>query len=341
MNKYNPLWGDKPYYSVNEYCKHRYHEKLYKIAIDAGFTCPNRDGTLDTRGCIFCSAGGSGDFAVKMFDKKDMMQVHAASYDTASVKSVTEQIQEGLSLFKVKQVGTRFIAYFQAYTNTYAPVEHLRNLYTQALSHPDIAGISIATRPDCLPKECLDLLVDLQTQFPDKFIWVELGLQTIHEKTASFIRRGYPLSCFHEAVSALHKLEIPVIVHLILGLPGESLEDMLASVKHLNALPVWGIKLQLLHILEHTDLADFYKNSLNETGSGITCSFTKKEDYIQALIACIGYLRPDIVIHRVTGDAPRNLLLAPTWSSNKRDVLNTLHHTMKELAAYQGMYYVN
>ena len=333
MNKYNPLWGDKPYYSVNEYCKHRYHEKLYKIAIDAGFTCPNRDGTLDTRGCIFCSAGGSGDFAVKMFDKKDMMQVHAASYDTASVKSVTEQIQEGLSLFKVKQVGTRFIAYFQAYTNTYAPVDHLRALYTQALSHPDIAGISIATRPDCLPKECLDLLVDLQTQFPDKFIWVELGLQTMHEATAEFIRRGYPLSVFEKAMDELTKRNIPVIVHVILGLPGETPDMQYATISYLNRLHPFGIKLQLLHILKGTDLADYYIDSVDDFKA------LDKQEYLDLLIGCIERLSPDIVIHRVTGDGPKDLLIAPTWSLNKRDVLNSLHKQMREQNAFQGKLY--
>ncbi len=333
MNKYNPIWGDKPYYSVNEYCKHRYHEKLYKIAIDAGFTCPNRDGTLDTRGCIFCSAGGSGDFAVKMFDKKDMMQVHAASYDTASVKSVTEQIQEGLSLFKGKQVGTRFIAYFQAYTNTYAPVEHLRALYTQALSHPDIAGISIATRPDCLPKECLDLLTELQAQFPDKFIWVELGLQTMHEDTATFFRRGYPLSVFEKAMDDLTKRNIPVIVHMILGLPGETPDMQYATISYLNRLHPFGIKLQLLHILKGTDLADYYIDSVNDFKA------LDKQEYLDLLIGCIERLSPDIVIHRVTGDGPKDLLIAPTWSLNKRDVLNSLHKQMREQNAFQGKLY--
>ena len=329
---YNPLWGDKPYYSVNEYCKHTYHEKLYKIAIDAGFTCPNRDGTLDTHGCIFCSAGGSGDFAVKMFDKKDMMQVHAASYDTASVKSVTEQIQEGLSLFKVKQVGTRFIAYFQAYTNTYAPVEHLRNLYTQALSQPDIAGISIATRPDCLPEECLDLLVDLQTQFPDKFIWVELGLQTMHEATATFIRRGYPLSVFEKAMDELTNRNIPVIVHIILGLPGETTDMVLKTIQYLNQLPIFGIKLQLLHVLKDTDLATDYLAEKFKTLS--------KEDYMSLLILCLRNLSPDIVIHRLTGDGPKDLLIAPKWSLYKRDFFNALHRHLKQTGEYQGQDFI-
>lgn len=333
MNKYNPLWGDKPYYSVNEYCKHRYHEKLYKIAIDAGFTCPNRDGTLDTRGCIFCSAGGSGDFAVKMFNQSDGLQVHATSYVVTSAKSVTEQIQEGLSLFKGKRMGTRFIAYFQAYTNTYAPVEHLRALYTQALSHPDIAGISIATRPDCLPEECLDLLADLQAQFPYKFIWVELGLQTMHEATAKFIRRGYSLSVFEEAMDELTKHNIPVIVHVILGLPGETTDMQYATISYLNQLRPFGIKLQLLHILKGTDLANYYADSSNGFKA------LDKQEYLDLLIGCMERLSPDIVIHRVTGDGPKSLLIAPTWSLNKRDVLNSLHKQMRERNSYQGKLY--
>lgn len=330
---YNPLWGDKPYYSLNEYCKHTYHEKLYKIAIDAGFTCPNRDGTLDTRGCIFCSAGGSGDFAVKMFNKADTAQVHATSYVAPSAKSVTEQIQEGLSLFRGKQVGTRFIAYFQAYTNTYAPVEHLRKLYTQALSHPNIAGISIATRPDCLPEECLDLLTDLQAQFSDRFVWVELGLQTMHESTAKFIRRGYPLSVFEKAMDGLNSHRIPVIVHVILGLPDETVDMQYATISYLNRLQPFGIKLQLLHILKGTDLADYYATSTGDFKA------LDKQEYLDLLIGCIERLSPDIVIHRVTGDGPKDLLIAPTWSLNKRDVLNSLHKQMRELNSYQGKMY--
>lgn len=333
MNEIQTLWGDKPYYSLNEYCKNKYHEKLYKIAIDAGFTCPNRDGTLHTRGCIFCSAGGSGDFAVKTYGEKNAMQVHAASYCDASVKSVSEQIKEGLSLFKEKRIGTRFIAYFQAYTNTYAPVDHLRTLYTQALSHPDIAGISIATRPDCLPEECLELLSELQVQFPDKFIWVELGLQTIHENTADFIRRGYPLSVFEDAMNQLTVRNIPVIVHVILGLPMETVDMQYATISYLNKWKPFGIKLQLLHILKETDLADYYANPSNHFNA------LTKQDYLDLLIGCIERLSPDIVIHRVTGDGPKDLLIAPTWSLNKRDVLNSLHKQMKEQGAYQGKLY--
>lgn len=310
----------KPYYSFNDYCHETYGEKLYKIALNAGFTCPNRDGTKDTRGCIFCSAGGSGDFATFL----------------SSAPEIRQALLAGRQRLSGKQVGSRFIAYFQAYTNTYAPISRLRELYTAALKEDFVAGISIATRPDCLCQEVLFLLDDLKKQYPDKFIWIELGLQTIHQQTADFIRRGYTLSCFEAAIAALHRLDIPVIVHLILGLPGESTTDMLASVRYLNTQPVWGVKLQLLHILQDTDLATLYEENPEHAGS-----FEKKEDYICTLIACIEHLRPDMVIHRVTGDAPRNLLLYPLWSSNKRDVLNTLHRTMKELQSYQGKYYLN
>lgn len=312
MNTQYPMWDDKPYYTLNAYCNRTFGEKLYKIALDAGFTCPNRDGTQGTLGCIFCSAGGSGDFAVK------------------TKGSIDEQIAEGLSLFRVKKIGTRYIAYFQAYTNTYAPVSYLEKIYMEALEHADIAGISIATRPDCLPEECLTLLSTLQSRYPDKFIWVELGLQTIHEQTADFIRRGYPLSVFEDSIKRLHARHIPVIVHVILGLPGENDEMQYQTIQYLNTLQPFGIKLQLLHILKGTDLADYYLGRSNDFNA------LTKEHYLQLLIGCIERLSPDIVLHRVTGDGPKDLLLAPTWSLNKRDVLNSLHKQMKEQHAYQG-----
>ena len=304
-------WHGKPYYSLNAYCRNVFHEKLYKIALDAGMTCPNRDGTLDTRGCIFCSAGGSGDFAV-----------------STAGRSVGEQLQTGLSLFHGKKTGSRFIAYFQSYTNTYAPPERLRALYHEALICEQVAGISIATRPDCLPGEVMTLLSELKREFPDKFIWMELGLQTIHEATASYIRRGYSLPCFDDAVRRLNDAGIPVITHLILGLPGETPEMVYQSIAHLNRLPVSGVKLQLLHVLRGTDLAaDYAAGKFN---------VLDMDAYIALLIGCIERLSPDIVIHRVTGDGPKLLLIAPTWSLNKRNVLNTLHREMKRLNAWQG-----
>ena len=306
-------WLDKPYYSLHAMLQERFHEKVYKLSLNGGMTCPNRDGTLGTRGCIFCSAGGSGDFAADR------------------LLSVTKQIEQQKALIAKKRPVHKFIAYFQAYTNTYGPADRLEELFSEALSEPDIAGISIATRPDCLPDEVISLLVRLKERFPGKFIWVELGLQTIHEKTASYIRRGYPLSRFDEAVKALRKADIPVIVHVILGLPGETREMMLQTIRHLNACGIWGIKLQLLHVLEGTDLAEDYRAGL--------FSVLSLEEYLSILCDCIAALSPDIVIHRLTGDGPKRLLIAPLWSADKRNVLNLLHRRLKQNAIRQGQCY--
>ena len=308
-------WHGKPYYSLDAYCKNTFHHKCYKIALNAHMTCPNRDGLLDTRGCIFCSAGGSGDFAVSM-DEGD----------------IDRQLQKGISLFGSKEHGNHFIAYFQAYTNTYAPVDYLENVYVQALDHPDVCGISIATRPDCLPDEVLILLSRLKNDYPDKFIWIELGLQTVLENTALWLRRGYPLSCFDEACRKLDQIGIPVIVHTILGLPGEDLAQALETIHYLNRIKPFGIKLQLLHILKGTDLALLY-----QTGQ---CKALTKEEYLHLVTECLCALSPDIVVHRVTGDGPKTLLIAPQWSANKRDVLNSLHQYMRMHQLYQGKKYL-
>ena len=288
-------WHGKRYYSLDAYLKNTYGKKLKKISIDAGFTCPNRDGTLDTRGCIFCSAGGSGDFASP---------------------ALPEHTSEP------------YIAYFQAYTGTYAPVSYLDRFYRNALENPMTAGISIATRPDCLPDETLFLLSALQKNYPDKFIWIELGLQTIHEQKAHYIRRGYSLDCFTRTVHRLNSEKIPVIVHVILGLPGETEEIILQTIDYLNTMPISGIKLQLLHVLKGTDLAQDYNNGL--------FSVLSMDEYLTLLIRCICRLSPDTVIHRVTGDGPKELLIAPLWSRNKKNVLNSLHHRMKLVNACQG-----
>ncbi len=241
------------------------------------------------------------------------------------------QLQKGLALLKGKTVGNHFIAYFQAYTNTYAPVDYLEQVYRAALNHPDICGISIATRPDCVPAEVLELLSQLQKEYSHKFIWIELGLQTIHDATATFIRRGYPLSCFEDCMERLHAVNIPVIVHVILGLPGENKKHMLQTVKYLNTCTPFGVKLQLLHVLKDTDLAWHYEKN--------TFAVLSKDEYLEILTDCLTHLSPDIVVHRVTGDGPKDLLLAPLWSCNKRDVLNSLHRKMREENLYQGKYY--
>lgn len=313
------VWRERPYYSLDAYCKNTFGYKLQKVAIDAGFTCPNRDGTLDTRGCIFCSAGGSGDFAVSMPDFSDLFSELTAP---ASDNHISTDKPDK-------------IAYFQAFTNTYAPVERLEYLYREALNNPNVAGISIATRPDCLPPDVIALLEKLHQEFflsPEKdfkkFIWIELGLQTIHEKTAAYIRRGYELAVFGNAVNALNAIGIPVITHVILGLPGETKADCVKTIHYLNQTGIFGIKLQLLHVLQNTDLyADYAMGKFN---------VLTKDDYIDMLVECVGHLSPDIVIHRLTGDGPKDILAAPDWSRNKKDVLNTFHHEMKVRNIWQG-----
>lgn len=303
-------WNGKPYHSFDYMLKERFSCKIYKTALNGGMTCPNRDGTLGERGCIFCSQGGSGDFAG---DRRG---------------SITEQINKQAEKLAQKRNASAFIAYFQAYTNTYAPVDYLRKIYTEAINHPQVAAVSIGTRPDCLGPDVLALLEELNQIKP---VWIELGLQTIHERTAAYIRRGYPLSCFEEAVKALRQRDLEVIVHTILGLPGESRQDILETMEYLNHRDIQGIKLQLLHVLKGTDLAlDYLEGRF---------SVYTMEEYLDVLIDCLEHLSPDIVIHRLTGDGPKDLLMAPLWSSKKRTVLNTLHHECKIRHAYQGRLY--
>lgn len=301
------FWGDKRYYSLDHHLKKNYGEKLYKLSLNGGMTCPNRDGTLGTRGCIFCSRGGSGDFAA---DKK---------------LPIRSQIENAKALVSKKHTGNSYIAYFQAYTNTYAPCSYLEKIFTEAIRHPDIKVLSIATRPDCLDSEILRLLGRLNQIKP---VWVELGLQTIHEDTARIIRRGYALSVFEEAVSGLREQDIDIIAHVILGLPGEDEKKMLHTIHYLNDKNIQGIKLQLLHILKDTDLASYYRQDPFHV-------FTMDE-YIKTVGTCIANLSPDTVIHRLTGDGPRSLLIAPLWSANKRQVLNCLHSYLKEQDIWQG-----
>ncbi len=289
------------YYSLSQYLKDTFGEKVYKIALDGGFTCPNRDGTLDTRGCIFCSGMGSGDFAESRLD------------------SITEQIEKGKHRLAGKITGGKYIAYFQAFTNTYGPVEELRARYMEAISHPDIVAVSIATRPDCLSEEVITLLQELNEKKP---IWVELGLQTIHEKTAEYIRRGYLLSVYDDAVERLRHIGVSVIVHVILGLPGESREEMIETVRYVGDSHVDGIKLQLLHVIKGTDLEKEYQKGKFEV--------MEMEEYTDLVADCIAVLPKDIVIHRMTGDGDKKTLVAPLWSGDKKKVLNLLNRKIAE-----------
>lgn len=305
------MWENKRYHSLDYELKKIFGQKIYKLSLNGGMSCPNRDGTLDTRGCIFCSEGGSGDFAA------------------ASNLTITQQIEEAKKLVASKITNTeeaKYIAYFQAYTNTYAPASYLRSIFTEAIHHPDIVLLSIATRPDCLEEDVLGLLCELNKVKP---VWIELGLQTIHASSAQFIRRGYPLTVFEKKVRQLHELGIPVIVHTILGLPKETKHDMLKTMEYISMLPIQGIKLQLLHILKGTELGTMYEQ-------GLYTDILSLEDYIDIVISSLELLPPDIVIHRITGDGPKQLLLAPLWSGNKKLVLNRIHSEMKVRDTYQG-----
>lgn len=287
--------------SLNQYCKETFGEKLYKLSLNGGMTCPNRDGTLGDRGCIFCSAGGSGDFA------------------PAATLPLEEQIAQAKARVAPKFRGSRYIAYFQAYTNTYAPVERLKQLFEPVIQRPDIAALSIATRPDCLTEDVLALLEALNQIKP---VWVELGLQTIHPRTAAYLRRGYPLDCYDRAVRELNARGIHVITHVILGLPGEERAQMLETVDHVVQVGSGGIKLQLLHVLEGTDLAEDYRAG--------RFSVLTLEEYVELVAACVRRLPPEMVVHRMTGDGPKRLLLAPLWSGDKKRVLNALNRALTD-----------
>ncbi len=294
----------RPYfYSLNEYLKDTFNEKMYKLSLNGGMSCPNRDGRIDTRGCIFCSAGGSGDFA--------------------------KDIDAAKTLIQNKYSGNSFIAYFQSYTNTYADTEYLRRLFYPVITRDDIRILSIATRPDCLPHDTLNLLKELNEIKP---VWVELGLQTIHPTTANYIRRGYDLDVFDDAVQKLISIGIKPIVHIIIGLPGETKEMILETADYVAHSGCFGVKLQLLHILKDTDLAtDYYAGKFEALSL---------ETYMHYLSEIIERLPQDMVIHRITGDGPKNLLIAPLWSANKKHVLNSINAYLKDNNIVQGRKYI-
>ena len=293
------------YRSLNSCLLERFGEKTYKLALSGGFTCPTRDGTLDTRGCVFC-AGGSGDFSVPAWDNPE------------------KAIEQAKTLVAGKGA-KRYIAYFQSYTGTYAPMEKLRILYTRVLNHPDIAALSIATRPDCLGDDVLELLEELNRKKP---VWIELGLQTIHPETAAYIRRGYPLEVFDEAVRRLQKSGIETIAHMILGLPGETPEMMRETAQYIGESGVQGIKLHLLHVLAGTDLEKDYRAGLFDVLS--------LDEYISVLEACIESIPPEMVVHRLTGDGAKRFLIAPLWSADKKSVLNAINRAFERDHVIQG-----
>ena len=299
------------YYSLNRYLRERFGEKVYKLALDGGMSCPNRDGTLGSGGCIFCSAGGSGDFA------------------QGRCATVAEQLDRAKGRIRSKTGAEKFIAYFQSYTNTYAPVEYLETLFTEAISEPSVAALSIGTRPDCLPDEVVQLLARLNRIKP---VWVELGLQTIHADTALLIRRGYGLSVYEDALARLKAAGLTVIVHVILSLPGEKREQMLQTIDYLGGVHrPDGVKLQLLHVLEGTDLAQLWRAG--------QVPVMEPEEYYDLLCECLRRLPPDMVIHRLTGDGPKRILLAPLWTGDKKRVLNDLNRELRRQNVRQGETY--
>lgn len=296
----------KHYYSLSDYYQNQYGCKVYKLSISGGMTCPNRDGTCGTSGCIFCSAGGSGEFAAP------------------AGLSIADQLTAAKALVRDKAGSGRYVAYFQPYSNTYGEPDDLRRIFSEAIAPDDIVGLSIATRPDCLSDPVLAVLDEIHRIKP---VTVELGLQTVHEDTARYIRRGYPLSVYDEAVQKLHGIGIDVVTHLILGLPGENADRMLESVRYVGRVTD-GVKLQLLHVLEGTDLADEYRSGKFEVLS--------LEAYADILCRAIEVLPPSVVIHRITGDGAKRDLIAPLWSGDKKRVLNYLNRVMDKRGVLQG-----
>lgn len=300
-------WNDKRYHNLNYFLREKFGDKVFKIALDAGFSCPNRDGTISQGGCLFCSARGSGDFAgSRMF-------------------SITKQFEDIKIMMSKKWKSKKYIAYFQAYTNTYASIEVLREKYEEAVSQAGTVALAIATRPDCLSHEVLDLIEEYSRRV---YTWVELGLQTQSDESAKIINRGYKLLMFEESLRELNKRNIDVVVHTIFGLPGENKEDMLKTIDYVAHKDIKGIKMHLLHLMEDTPMVELYKQKKLE--------FLSQDEYIDIICTAITMLPPDMVIHRLTGDAPRELLIGPMWSLKKWEVLNGIDNRLAQLDLYQG-----
>lgn len=295
-------------FTANDYYRTRFGGKVYRVSLNGGMTCPNRDGTIDTRGCIFCNRGGSGDFAAPA-------SLSVTEQLAAAKQKVAAKIPKDKSSF------AGYLAYFQAFTNTYAPVPYLKTIFEEALADPEVVGLSVATRPDCLSPDCITLLSELNRKKP---VYVELGLQTIHEHSAAWMRRGYPLDVYDDAVARLQSAGLPVITHVILGLPKETPSDMVATVRHVINGHVHGIKLQLLHILQDTDLADYYTQA---EPSEFACM--SLDAYMDILCSVLPLISEDTVIYRLTGDGPKRSLIAPLWSADKKTVLNTLRQRLE------------
>lgn len=295
------------FYSLNDFFKKEFGEKIYKVSLDGGFTCPNRDGKLSTRGCIFCSESGSGEFTG---DK---------------IKSITEQIDEQIKFLSKKFKGNKFIAYFQNFTNTYSDIEYLEKIYSEALSHPNIIGLAIATRPDCLEDDILQLLNKINKK---TFLWIELGLQTINDKVAEYFNRAYKTEEYEKITERLNKLNIKFVTHIIIGLPKEEEKDYISTSLLAVKCKTWGIKVHIMYVVENTRLEKLYLRGEIKDIS--------KEEYTDKIIEILENLPQNIVVHRLTGDGEKESLLAPLWTLKKMDVLNTIHKKLKQKNTYQG-----
>ena len=301
-------WEDKRYRSFSYEMKNIFGSKIIKLSLDGGFTCPNRDGTLATKGCIFCGEEGSGEFAAsRELDIKD-------------------QIESQKEMMSKKWNSGKYIAFFQNFTNTYSTYDDLKQKYNAAISEEGVVGLAIATRPDCLSEEVLDLLEEMNKK---TFLWIELGLQTIHDKTAKFIRRGYSLDCYDNAIEQLKNRNIKVVTHLIFGLPGESREESLESVRYVANTNTWGVKFHLLYIQRETDIYEYYKNN--------PFKILSRDEYIELVVDSIELLPPEMVIHRLTGDGKRSLLVEPMWSTDKLRVLSGIDQELKKRDSHQGI----
>ena len=305
------MWNDKRYYSLNYFLREKFNEKVFKISLDAGFSCPNRDGKINEGGCIFCSERGSGDFAG---DRKF---------------SITKQFDDIKEIMSKKWKSGKYIAYFQAYTNTYGTVDLLRSKYDEALKQEGVVALAIATRPDCIDDDVLELLKEYSKK---TYLWIELGLQTISDDTAKLINRGYKLEVFEKALERLRSNNIDVVVHTIFGLPGEDKNVMLNTIDYVAHKDIQGIKMHLLHVMKNTPLEQYYNMGKLE--------FMKEDEYVDLICEAIMRLPKSIVIHRLTGDAPRNLLIEPKWSLKKWEILNAIDQKLKEDGIFQGMEYI-
>jgi radical SAM protein (TIGR01212 family) len=304
-----PNWAGKRYHSLNHHLRQKFGQKVFKISLDAGFSCPNRDGSKSIGGCAFCSLRGSGDFA------GDRQQ------------NIEEQFEQVRSIMHRKWAQGKYIAYYQAFTNTYAPPEQLESLYTLALQQPGVVGLAIATRPDCLPLPVIELLDEINRK---TYLWVELGLQTIHSSTARDMNMHYCFTDFQRALTELRARNIETCTHVILGLPGENVQDMRETGRIVAGLDIQGIKIHLLHLMQGTGLAYLYQDN--------PFSFLEPLEYVDLVIDLLEILPPRVVIHRLTGDSPRNLLIGPKWSLNKWEVLNLIDRRLEERNTWQGKY---